>query len=186
MAMDDVREKCDWNREELQEFAKSVGAWYYDPGSPVVWKRYIIGPVPLWRRILWWFFPPSDIKMQRITERRRAKFWAGVSFDPKTPTARETARVTFLAVALPVLLSGVGPLYYGYNGSPYIRVLVWAGVCTLGYLSLSGSGFKVALSTANPSLFGRLFAVLSSSVLVGLIFVTGDSLIYLIARTLGE
>jgi len=22
------------------------GAWYYDPISPVIWKQYIVGPVP--------------------------------------------------------------------------------------------------------------------------------------------
>jgi hypothetical protein len=55
---------------ELKEYAKSVGAWYYDPESPVVWKRFIMGPVPLWRRVLWWFFPPSTFKMRRIMRRR--------------------------------------------------------------------------------------------------------------------
>ena len=178
------REEYDRKRKELEEFAKSEGAWYYDPESPVVWKQYIIGPVPLWRRILWWFFPPSHTKMHRIMQRRSDQLWAGVSFGPKTPTARETARVTFLAMAFPVLLSGVGPLYYGYNGSPYVRVLVWAGVCTVGYLLLSGSGFKVAPSTTRPSLLGRFFTILSIALLVALAFVAGDSLVYLIGRAL--
>jgi hypothetical protein len=87
-------------------------------------------------------------------------------------------------MAIPVLLSGVGPLNYGFNGSPYVRVLVWAVVCTLGYLLMSGSGLKVALSTANPSLFGRLFTIVSIAFVVGLFFVAGDSLVYLIGRAL--
>jgi hypothetical protein len=60
-------------QREIAEFAKKEGAWYYDPYSPVVWKRYVIGPVPLWRRVLWWFFPPSNAKMLRIMQRRNAK-----------------------------------------------------------------------------------------------------------------
>jgi hypothetical protein len=64
------REEYDRQIKELEEFAKSEGAWYYDPESPVVWKQYIIGPVRLWRRILWWFFPPSHVKMHRIMARR--------------------------------------------------------------------------------------------------------------------
>jgi len=59
-------EEYERKRRELEEFAKREGAWYYDPESPVVWKRYIIGPVPLWRRLLWWCLPPSDFKMHRI------------------------------------------------------------------------------------------------------------------------
>jgi hypothetical protein len=62
-------------QEEIAQHAKSEGAWYFDPKSPVIWKRYIIGPVPLWRRILWWFFPPSHSKMRQIQKRRQDKMW---------------------------------------------------------------------------------------------------------------
>jgi hypothetical protein len=29
----------------------------------------VIGPVPLWRRVLWWFVPPSHAKMIQIVPR---------------------------------------------------------------------------------------------------------------------
>ena len=67
-------------REELAQYAESEGAWYYDPESPVIWKRYIIGPVPIWRRIFWWFLPPSNYKMRRIMKRRQDKMWKDVRF----------------------------------------------------------------------------------------------------------
>ncbi len=67
-------EEYERRRREMAEFAASEGADYYDPDSPVIWKRFIIGPVPLWRRILWWFFPPSTAKMMRI-QRQRDDRW---------------------------------------------------------------------------------------------------------------
>jgi hypothetical protein len=51
-------------QEEIARFAESEGVAHYDPDSPVVWKQYIIGPVPLWRRLLWSIFPPSHTKMR--------------------------------------------------------------------------------------------------------------------------
>ncbi len=53
VAMD--KEEYDKRQEEIARFAESEGAWYFDPESPVIWKRYIIGPVPIWRRVLWWW-----------------------------------------------------------------------------------------------------------------------------------
>ena len=67
------REEYEQRQREIAEHAKAEGAWYYDPDSPVIWKRYIIGPVPLWRRTLWWFFPPSHYKMRKIMQRRTDK-----------------------------------------------------------------------------------------------------------------
>jgi hypothetical protein len=59
----------------LSFFAKGEGASYYDPNSLVIWKQYIIGPVPKWRRVLWSFLPPSHSKMREIQRRRSDKFW---------------------------------------------------------------------------------------------------------------
>jgi hypothetical protein len=59
------KDEYERQEEELARFAESEGAWYYDPESPVIWKRYILGPMPLWWRVLWWFFPP---RIQRYAE----------------------------------------------------------------------------------------------------------------------
>ena len=66
-------------RKEIAELAESEGAWYYDPESPVIWKQYVIGPVSLWRRVVWWFFPPSHAKMIRIVRRLNNKTLSDVT-----------------------------------------------------------------------------------------------------------
>jgi|KBSMisStandDraft_5_1062788.scaffolds.fasta_scaffold2759268_2 hypothetical protein len=59
-----------WQRErDLAEFAKSEGADYYDPESPVLWKRFILGPLPWWRRVLWTVFPPGAGTLLRFSQR---------------------------------------------------------------------------------------------------------------------
>ena len=65
-----MEEEYERRQLELARHAESEGAWYYDPDSPTIWKQYIIGPVPLWKRIFWGCFPPSHITMQLILQRR--------------------------------------------------------------------------------------------------------------------
>ena len=59
------KDEYERRQEEIARFAESEGAWYYDPESLVIWRQYVIEPVPLWWRVLWWFFPPH---MQRCAE----------------------------------------------------------------------------------------------------------------------
>src|SRR5271170_7187416 len=68
--MDD---ECETQREANARLAEKVGAWYYDPNSQVIWKQYIVGLVPRWRRILWWFFPPSHTAMRLMQTRWHEK-----------------------------------------------------------------------------------------------------------------
>ena len=119
-------------QKENAEFAASEGADYYDPDSPVIWKRYIVGPVPRWRRMLWSLFPPSHAKMRQIMRQRREKMWrdAGLT-GSRRPTGKDWTRVFSLGLGLPVAFSLVGPIYYGYTHGPYWRVIVWASVCTV-------------------------------------------------------
>jgi hypothetical protein len=72
-------EEYERQQREIAQHAACEGATYYDPDSPVIWKRYIIGPVPRWRRLLWWFFPPSHRKMREIMQRRSEKMWKDVT-----------------------------------------------------------------------------------------------------------
>jgi hypothetical protein len=72
------QEEYEWQRQKIADFAVSEGAWYYDPNSAVIWKRYIIGRVRLWRRALWWFYPPSHAKMRRLMQRRTDKMWKNI------------------------------------------------------------------------------------------------------------
>lgn len=68
-------EEYERRQEELARHAASEGAWYYDPDSPTLWKRFILGPVPLWRRLLWSIFPPSFQTLMHIQRRRSDKMW---------------------------------------------------------------------------------------------------------------
>jgi hypothetical protein len=95
-------------------------------------------------------------------------------------------RVIFLGMAGPVILSALGPFYYGYTNGPYLRVTVWALACTVALSWWSRSSFEKALATAPPSVIGRslLVAVIVASVAVA--FIAGDSLVYLLARSLSK
>lgn len=170
-------------RQELADFAESEGATYYDPESPITWKRYIIGPVPHWRRFIWWFFPPSDTKMRRIMQRRSDVMWSE-AIGSKAPTIGAVVRITFLSMSAPLILSTAGPIYYGYTHAPYWRVVVWVLACTVGEAWWSRSSFKSTLSTAPPSIVGRSLLVVSIIVIIGMVFAVGDSLAYLLARSI--
>jgi hypothetical protein len=182
------KEEYQRRQEEIARHAESEGAWYYDPDSPIIWKRYIVGPVPLWRRLVWRLFPPSHAKMRRLMQRRSDAMWQDATdhlTGAPTPTARAMGRVVFLSMAGPVLVSALGPFYYGYTRAPYWRVIVWALACTVPFLWWARPSFKYALSIAPPSI-GRALLVVVIVAMIAVAFVAGDSLVYLLARTLSK
>ena len=175
-----MMDKEDYERRqrEIAEHAASEGADYYDPDSPVIWKRYIVGPVPRWRRILWSLFPPSHAKMRRIMRQRSDKMWrdaTGYLTGSRRPTGKDWTRVFSLGLGLPVAFSLVGPIYYGYTNGPYWRVIVWASVCTVIFCWQERSSFRHALSTAPRSIIGRFLLVLAIVVLAAVGFIAGDT-----------
>jgi hypothetical protein len=91
-------------------------------------------------------------------------------------------RVYILSMAGPIVLSGLGPFYYGYTNSPYWRVTVWALACTVPYLWWARSNLKSALSSAPPSIIGKSFVIVTIAIMVAVAFLAGDTLVYLIAR----
>jgi hypothetical protein len=101
-------------------------------------------------------------------------------------TARKTTRVIFLSLVGPLILSLIGPIYYGYINGPYWRVVVWALVCTVGCCWLTRSSFKVALSAENSprSFFGRSTLVIAIIAVIALSFIAGDSVAYVLARSI--
>jgi hypothetical protein len=179
------KEEYERQQREIADHAKSEGAWYYDPESPVIWKRYIIGPVPLWRRTLWWFFPPSHHKMRKIMRRRNDEMWKDAAGHlTGVPSARSFARVIFFSMAAPVILSAIGPAYYGFTGGPYWRAVVWALACTVPFMWSARPSFKHAWITAPPLFIGRVLLMLAIVVIIAVAFVAGDSLVYVLARSL--
>lgn len=181
------KEEYERRQREIAEHAASEGADYYDPDSPVIWKRYIVGPMPRWRRLLWWFFPPSHSKMHRIMRQRSNEMWRDATehlTGSRTPSGRDTARVIFLGLAFPIAFSLVGPMYYGYTHGAYWRVIVWALACTAIFCWQARSSFKHSQSTAPPSIIGRFLLVLAIVILIALGFTAGDTLVYLLVRAL--
>jgi hypothetical protein len=110
-------------REEIARFAQSEGAWYYDPDSPVIWKRFIIGPVPIWRRMLLAIFPPPYTKMLRIQQRRNDRIWReATSHFTGHITGRDMGRVIVLGMTGPLILSALGPFLGVRLHSPVLVV----------------------------------------------------------------
>jgi hypothetical protein len=85
-------------------------------------------------------------------------------------------------MAGPIILSGLGPFYYGYTNGPYWRVIVWALACTVPFLWWARSNLKSALSTASPSITGKLLAIMTIAIIVAAAFLAGNTLVYLVAR----
>jgi hypothetical protein len=99
-------------------------------------------------------------------------------------TAKSVLRVVFLTMIGPIILSAVGPIYYGYTNGPYWRVIVWALAVTVPFLWWAGPSFKYALSTAPPSVIGRALLIVAIVVVIAGVLVIGDSLLYFLARAL--
>lgn len=93
-------------------------------------------------------------------------------------------RVVFASMAGPVILSALGPAYYGFTGGTYWRVVVWAIACVIPFLWWSRQSFKVALNSGPSSIIGRSFAVVAIIFTVAVAFVASDSLVYLLAGLL--
>ena len=183
------KEEYERRQKEIAEHAASEGADYFDPDSPVIWKRYIIGPVPRWRRVWWWFFPPSHAKMRGIMRQQSDQMWqeaTGNLTGPQTLTAGAVVRTYFLCMAAPVILSLPGPIYFGFTGGPYRRVVVWALACVVAYLWWARPSFKYALSTAPPSVIYRSLLIVAIVAVTGIALVAGDSLVYLLTRSLAK
>jgi hypothetical protein len=93
---------------------------------------------------------------------------------------------TFLGLAGPIILSSLGPIYFGYEKSPYSAVIVWALACTVAFLWWARPSLKRALGGAPESFWFRSArgAVIVALVAVG--FVGWDYLVYLLVRSISN
>jgi hypothetical protein len=92
----------------------------------------------------------------------------------------------FLAMALPVVLSLGGPVYYGYTDGPYSRVLIWAAVCTVGATWFYRRSFTAAFSDGDYSAAVKAANVFAIIAFMGLCFVAGDSAAYFLVRSISN
>jgi uncharacterized membrane protein len=102
----------------------------------------------------------------------------------KQATGRDLAGVIVLSMAIPVILSALGPFYYGYTHSPYWRVIVWALACTVSTLWFMRSSFKHMWNTEPGSVNGKLFSVTMIVIIVAVCLLVGNSAVYLLARAI--
>jgi hypothetical protein len=94
--------------------------------------------------------------------------------------------VIVLSMALPVILSAVGPFYYGYTHGPYWRVIVWALACTVSTLCFMRSSFKHMWDAEPGSVIGKLFSVAMAVIIVAVCLLVGNSAVYLLARAISS
>ena len=116
----------------------------------------------------------------------RSKSVPASSLKTSRVTAEAVMHVYFLSMAAPIILSGLGPFYYGYTNSPYWRVIVWALACTIPYLWWARSNLKSVLKTAPPSLIGKSFVIVTIAAMVAAAFLVGNTLVYLVARAISS
>ena len=96
------------------------------------------------------------------------------------------ALVDFSRMALPVALSLGGPIYYGYTNGPYLRVLIWAAVCTVVAVWFYRRSFTAAFSDADYSTAVKLVNVIAIVLAIGLCFLAGDSAFYFLVRSISH
>lgn len=101
-------------------------------------------------------------------------------------TGGHVVLVVLLSMALPVALSVVGPIYYGYINGPYWRVLIWAAACTIGFVWLFRQSFTARFSDDDCSTAVKLVNVVAVVLTIGLCFLAGNSAIYFLARSISN
>jgi hypothetical protein len=94
--------------------------------------------------------------------------------------------VVLFSMALPVALSIAGPIYYGYMNGPYLRVLIWAAVCTIGAVWLYRQSFTAAFGDADYSIAVKLMNVVAIILTIGLCLLAADSAIYFLVRSISN
>jgi hypothetical protein len=93
-------------------------------------------------------------------------------------------RMIFLGMGLTVILSLIGPIYYGFTNGPYWRVILWASVCIVICCWQARQSFRHAWQTAPLSTIGRLLLMAAIVAVIVIAFVAGDSLVFLLVRSI--
>ena len=85
----------------------------------------------------------------------------------------------------PVVLSAIGPIYFGYTHAPFSRAIIWALLCMLWW---AWPSLKSALTDAEwlQPLWYKTIAVAAVIAIFAAAFVGGDSLAYLLARSISN
>jgi hypothetical protein len=133
---------------------------------------------------------PSEADKLAVAEMTSREGWQRAIDEAISDTSPEPRklmlRVILLSMALPVVLSLLGPIYYGYMGEHYWRVLVWAGACTILGLWFYRTSFAAAFNGASYSSAVKILNVVAIIAFMAFCFVAGDSAVYLIVRSISR
>lgn len=94
--------------------------------------------------------------------------------------------VAVLAMALPVVLSLGGSIFFGYMNDPYSAVLIWVGVCTIAGIWIYRRSFTAAFSDGPYSLPVKLFNIVAIVLFMGLCILGANSAAYFLTRSISN
>jgi hypothetical protein len=94
-------------------------------------------------------------------------------------------RVIFFSLLGPVALSSFVPMYFGYVEAPYSTAIIWALVCTLWWVRPSLGSAETDANWLQP-LWYKSTAIAAMVAVVALAFVSGDSIAYILTRSISS
>ena len=94
-------------------------------------------------------------------------------------------RAIVLGLVSPIILSSLGPVYFGYERAPYSNVIVWALACAAIFSWWARASFTLAFNTGDAlwfksTLAGLIMAVVAAS------FFAENSLAYLLIASISH
>jgi hypothetical protein len=94
-------------------------------------------------------------------------------------------RVIALRLVGPIVLSSLGPIYYGHERAPYSKVIIWALACTAIFSWWARASFVSAFNSRDAHWFrSALAGAIMAVVAVG--FIAGNSLAYLLVLSISN
>jgi hypothetical protein len=94
-------------------------------------------------------------------------------------------RANFLSLVCSVIVSFLGPVYLAYSNARYSAAVVWALACALCWVLVSYRAAFLDAKWLSP--FSHRSTVLAALVAIfAFVFVAGDSLAYLLARSISN
>lgn len=94
-------------------------------------------------------------------------------------------REIILRLVGPIVLSSLGPIYYGYEGGPYFNVIIWALACTAIFSCWASETFRSAFYVGDAYWFRSALAGTTMAV-VAVAFIAGNSLAYLLVLLISK
>jgi hypothetical protein len=99
--------------------------------------------------------------------------------------AKPMMRAITLSLVGPIVLSSLGPIYYGHERAPYSKVIIWALACTAIFSWWARASFKPVFNDGDALWFkSALAGAIMAVIAIG--FIAGNSFAYLLARSISD